>query len=62
MCERIRASIAEPMEPLEGAFLTQTVSLGVATWDGMESAEQVEARARSLLAEGRLVGPDQLRA
>jgi diguanylate cyclase (GGDEF)-like protein len=62
MCERIRASIAEPMEPLEGAFMSQTASLGLATWNGLESAAQVEARAKELLAEAKEAGPDQFRA
>ena len=62
MTDRIRASIAEPMEPMEGAFLSQTTSCGVATWDGVESAEQIEARARALLAEARAAGADQLKA
>jgi diguanylate cyclase (GGDEF)-like protein len=62
ICERIRASIAEPMEPLEGAFLSQTASLGLATWDGLEGAAQLEARAKKLLADAKEAGPDQLRA
>jgi diguanylate cyclase (GGDEF)-like protein len=61
-CDRIRASIAEPMEPLEGAFMSQTASLGVATWDGVESGEQIEGRAKELLAEARHAGADQLKA
>jgi diguanylate cyclase (GGDEF)-like protein len=61
-CERIRASIAEPMEPLEGAFMSQTASLGVATWDGVEAGEQIEARAKELLGEARVAGADQLKA
>jgi diguanylate cyclase (GGDEF)-like protein len=62
LCERIRVSIAEPMEPLEGAFMSQTASIGVAMWDGLESAAQVEARAKKLLADARAAGVDQLRA
>jgi diguanylate cyclase (GGDEF)-like protein len=62
LCERIRASIAEPMEPLEGAFMSQTASIGVATWDGLESAAQLEARAKKLLADARGAGVDQIRA
>jgi diguanylate cyclase (GGDEF)-like protein len=61
LCERIRASIAEPMEPLEGAFMSQTASIGVATWSGAETGAEVEARAKRLLAEAREAGPDQLR-
>jgi diguanylate cyclase (GGDEF)-like protein len=62
MCERIRASIAEPMEPLEGAFLSQTASIGLATWNGIETGAAVEERAKELLADARAVGVDQLRA
>jgi diguanylate cyclase (GGDEF)-like protein len=61
MCERIRAALAEPMEPLEGAFLSQTASLGLASWDGMEAAEELEQRARALLAEANDAGPDRLK-
>jgi diguanylate cyclase (GGDEF)-like protein len=61
ICERIKALIAEPMEPLEGAFLSQTVSLGLATWDGMEGAAQLEERAKGLLREARDAGTDQLK-
>ncbi len=61
MCERIRASIAEPMEPLEGAFLSQTASIGMATWDGLESAAELEGRARELGEEGREAGVDQVK-
>jgi len=62
LCERIRASIAEPMEPLEGAFMSQTASIGLATWNGIESGAEVETRAKELLADARGVGVDQLRA
>jgi diguanylate cyclase (GGDEF)-like protein len=61
ICERIRAAIAEPMEPLEGAFLSQTVSIGLATWDGLENAPALAARARQLLADAKLAGVDLLR-
>ncbi len=47
LAERIRASIAEPMEPLEGAFLSQTVSVGVASWDGMEERRGARAAGES---------------
>jgi diguanylate cyclase (GGDEF)-like protein len=60
--ERIRGAMGEPMEPLEGAFLTQTASLGVATWDGVEGAADLIERARELLGAARDAGPDQLRA
>lgn len=61
IADRIRGSIGEPMEPLEGAFLSQTASLGLATWDGFESAAEIEERARELFAEARESGTDQIR-
>jgi diguanylate cyclase (GGDEF)-like protein len=61
MCDRTRAAIAEPMEPLEGAFITQTASIGVATWDGLESPEELEARAREKLERAKESGPDSVR-
>lgn len=61
VCERIRASIAEPMEPLEGAFLSQTASLGVATWNGLETGTQLQERAAALLASARQAGVDQVK-
>jgi diguanylate cyclase (GGDEF)-like protein len=61
-CERVRARLNEPMEPLEGAFLSQTASLGLVTWDGAENATQLEERARAKLDEARAAGPDSLRA
>lgn len=62
MCDWIGASVGEPMEPLEGAFLTQTASVGVATWDGTESAAKLEERARAKLDEAHAAGPDSIRA
>ena len=62
LCERIRASIAEPMEPLEGAFLSQTASIAVATWDGIEGAGEIEARAKGLLGEAGAGGAEGVRA
>jgi diguanylate cyclase (GGDEF)-like protein len=60
-CERVRALMSEPMEPLEGAFLSLTASIGVATWDDIETAERLEARARHALVEARNAGGDLLR-
>ncbi len=62
ICERIRTSIAEPMEPLEGAFLSQTLSLGLATWDGIEERRKTSRRARkSSSPRRRTQGTDQLK-
>jgi diguanylate cyclase (GGDEF)-like protein len=44
--ERLRAAMAdEPMEPRPGGLLTQTVSVGVATWDGSETVDELLQRA-----------------
>jgi diguanylate cyclase (GGDEF)-like protein len=44
--ERLRAAMAdEPMEPRPGGLLTQTVSVGVATWDGAETVDELLQRA-----------------
>jgi diguanylate cyclase (GGDEF)-like protein len=44
--ERVRATMAdEPMEPRAGGLLTQTVSVGVATWDGFETVDELLQRA-----------------
>ncbi len=46
--ERIRAAVGDdPMEPKAGGLLTQTVSVGVATWNLLESAEELLERAVS---------------
>jgi diguanylate cyclase (GGDEF)-like protein len=61
VCERIRAAIGEPMEPLEGAYLTVTASIGLATWDEIETASSLEQRARAAMSEAREAKGDQLR-
>lgn len=54
--EAIRRSSEEPMEPSPGGLLTQTVSIGVATWDTTESADEVVARANRGLWEAKQGG------
>jgi len=44
---------ASPIEPMAGAFMTQTITTAVATWDGAESAEALVARARDGLDEAK---------
>ena len=53
-------AIGQPMEPLEGAFLSVTASVGLATWDELEKPDQLEARARRALGDARAAGGDQL--
>ena len=38
-----------PIEPVKGGFLTQTVSLGLATWNGTETVDGLHARAHEAL-------------
>ena len=60
-CERVRASLAEPIEPLEGAFL---LGHGVdsASRRGTRSKRPTRLkRARAALAEAREAGGDMLR-
>jgi two-component system cell cycle response regulator len=59
-CETARIAIGQPMEPLEGAFLSVTASVGLATWDELEKPDQLEARARRALGDARAAGGDQL--
>lgn len=49
---RLQQHVADPpMEPMPGAFITQTAAVGVVTWDGRESAEDLAARGRGALAQ-----------
>jgi diguanylate cyclase (GGDEF)-like protein len=44
IAERVRLHVAEPIHTA-GASLRQTVSIGIATWNGSESAESLQKRA-----------------
>jgi diguanylate cyclase (GGDEF)-like protein len=51
IAERLRRNLADEPFDVGGRAVVQTVSIGVATWDGRESAEALEARAdRALYA------------
>ena len=52
---RVRAE-SEAMEPLQGGLLTQSVSIGVAGWDGHESPEALKERADAALALAKSKG------
>ena len=55
--ERVRATVGdEPMEPRPGGLLTQTVSVGVATWNGRETADELLARAAAGVHEAKAQG------
>jgi diguanylate cyclase (GGDEF)-like protein len=49
VAERIREGIAGEPLSAAGTVIRQTVSVGVATWNGRESAEALEMRADSAL-------------
>jgi two-component system, cell cycle response regulator len=56
VAERIReAMVAEPFAAA-GARVAQTVSIGVASWDGCESAEELELRADRALYDAKRDG------
>jgi hypothetical protein len=46
------------MEPRPGGYISQHVSLGVATWDGRETAEELCGRAAAALREVKARGGD----
>lgn len=55
--ERLRAAVGdEPMEPRAGGRLTQTVSLGVATWNGRETHEELLRRASMAVHDAKQNG------
>ena len=57
VAERIRATIAEkPVAVPNQGSLSMTVSIGVATWNGHESPEQLEGRADSAMYEAKVHG------
>jgi diguanylate cyclase (GGDEF)-like protein len=59
--ERIRARIAErPLDVADGVAIRQTVSIGVATWDGHESAEALERRADEAMYAAKRAGRDRV--
>ena len=59
--ERIRREMAEaPVIVKHGPRIAQTVSAGVATWDGSETAERLLARADAALKEAKGRGPDSV--
>jgi diguanylate cyclase (GGDEF)-like protein len=61
LAERIRCAIGgEPMPVGDGATVVQTVSAGVATWDGVESAEALLHRADLALYRAKRAGRDRV--
>jgi diguanylate cyclase (GGDEF)-like protein len=61
VAERIRRQLAgHAMAPREGVQLTQTVSIGVASWDREESAEALEERADLAMYEAKRRGRNRV--
>jgi diguanylate cyclase (GGDEF)-like protein len=59
--ERIRRKIGErPIEIGSGESVRQTVSMGIATWDGRESPEALEKRADRALYNAKQGGRDRV--
>ncbi len=59
--ERIcRAVAAEPFPLPDGGKLTQTVSIGVATWNGAEGAKELEKRADEAMYAAKRLGRNRV--
>lgn len=59
--ERVRASLAnEPITLEDGRTIDQRASLGVAQWDGAESAKKLEHRADEALYRAKRSGRDRV--
>ncbi len=59
--ERIRARLADsPLPGGEGIAVVQTVSIGVATWDGHEDAAHLEQRADQAMYEAKRLGRNRV--
>jgi diguanylate cyclase (GGDEF)-like protein len=57
--EKLRKVVGEEaMEPKPGGFITQHVSIGAATWDGRETAEELYGRAGAAMREVKTHGGD----
>jgi len=57
--EKLRKAVGdEPMEPKPGGYISQHVSLGAATWDGRETAEELCGRAAAALRDVKSRGGD----
>ncbi len=61
VAERVRTTLAsEPLDGGEGIHVDQRVSIGVALWDGAESASALEARADAAMYDAKRGGRNQI--
>lgn len=59
--ERVRAAVGDdPMELQVGGLMTQTVSIGVATWNRLETAEELLERAVGGVSTAKSCGGDRV--
>jgi two-component system cell cycle response regulator len=57
--EKLRKVVGdEPMEPRAGGYISQRVSVGVATWDGRETADELCGRAAAAMRDAKARGGD----
>ena len=56
IAQRIQEAVAALALPLGGETLKQTVSIGVATWDGHEAPDGLERRADLAMYEAKRLG------
>ncbi len=61
VAERIRSTLAaEPLDGGDGIAVDQRVSIGVARWNGSETAAELEARADAAMYEAKHQGRDRV--
>jgi diguanylate cyclase (GGDEF)-like protein len=61
VAERLRARLdGGPLRVRDDVLLMQTASIGVATWDGAESAEELEERADLAMYEAKRLGRNRV--
>jgi two-component system cell cycle response regulator len=57
--DKLRKAVGEePMQPKAGGYISQHVSVGVATWDGRESVDALCGRAATAMRDAKARGGD----